>query len=235
MSSFKEQRQVKVSFKQPRDAQYQAFATYLNNHDPTSLMSQINAFLNQIMEAACRNQDSFETRKNAIIDYWTSMMEFMKQHNDVNFFEIIFLTNKTIGDIYMDFRDLNYTLKVYKTVKAICEDFQRYKEKMFIYEQLGYTYRQMNDNENAVKTFKKLLQLAWQEQDILYEMTAYDNLALDYFYLGQLAKSKYYHDRIMRGKMENDKSIVKRVSTNLLVSRREQRHNAETKGEKPKA
>lgn len=108
---------------------------------------------------------------------------------------------------------------------------------MFIYEQIGYTYRLMNDNEGAVKTFKKLLQLAWQEQDTAMEMTAYDNLAIDYFYLGQLSKSKYYHERTMRGKMENDKSIVKRVSVNLLISRREQRHNAEMKttGEKPKS
>jgi len=33
----------------------------------------------------------------------------------------------------------------------------------------------------------------------------------------------------MRGKHENDNSIVKKVSTNLLVSRREQRHNVENR------
>jgi len=66
------------------------------------------------------------------------------------------------------------------------------------------------------------------------EVTAYDNLSIDYFYLGEIAKSNYYHDRIMRGKTENNKSIVKKVSCNLLVSRREHRHNIELRknGEK---
>jgi hypothetical protein len=69
------------------------------------------------------------------------------------------------------------------------------------------------------------------------EVLAYENLSMDYFYLGDLTKANYYHDRNMRGKIENDKSIVKKVSTNLLVSRREQRHNVENRkiGEKKKS
>ena len=72
-----------------------------------------------------------------------------------------------------------------------------------------------------------MLQLAWQEGDTTMEVTAYDNLSVDYFYLGELTKSNYYHDRIMRGKTENNRSIVKKVSCNLLISRRQTRHNIE--------
>jgi hypothetical protein len=57
----------------------------------------------------------------------------------------------------MDTKDLLEALKVYKTIKILCEDFQRYQEKMFIYAQIGYTYRLMNDCDNAVKSFKKML------------------------------------------------------------------------------
>jgi hypothetical protein len=59
------------------------------------------------------------------------------------------------------------------------------------------------------------------------EVNAYDNMSTDYFYMGEISKSNYYHDRTMRGKTENDKSIVKKVSCNLLVSRREHRKNIE--------
>ena len=65
----------------------------------------------------------------------------------------------------MDFKDLTEAVRVYKSLKILCEDFQKYKEKMFIYEQIGYVYRLMKDSENAVKQFKKQLQLAWQEGD----------------------------------------------------------------------
>ena len=68
-----------------------------------------------------------------------------------------------------------------------------------------------------------MLQLAWQEKDTDMEVQAYDNLSIDYYYSGEIAKANYYNDRIMRGKTENDKSIVKKVSCNLLASRREQK------------
>ena len=53
------------------------------------------------------------------------------------------------------------------------------------------------------------------------EMAAYDSLSIDYYYQGDLNKSKYYHDRHTRGKVENDLSIVKKVTCNLLRSRRD--------------
>ena len=94
-----------------------------------------------------------------------------------------------------------------------------------MYQQIGYIYRLMKEHEEAVKQFKKMLQLAWQEGDIAMEMQSYDNLSMDYFYLGELQKSKYYHDRMIRGKVENDHSIIKKVTCNLLKSRSDQRHN----------
>jgi len=93
-----------------------------------------------------------------------------------------------------------------------------------MYQQIGFVLRMLKDHEEAVKQYKKMLQLAWQEADINMEMTAYDCLSLDYYYLGEIDKSKYYHERMTRGKMENNTSIVKKVTTNLLKSRRDQRH-----------
>jgi hypothetical protein len=83
----------------------------------------------------------------------------------------------------------------------------------------------MSEHEEAVKQFKKMLQLAWQEGNQEMELKAYDLVSVDYYYLGDLEKSKYYHDRYIRGKSENDHSIMKKVTCNLLNSRREQRQN----------
>jgi len=94
-----------------------------------------------------------------------------------------------------------------------------------MYQQLGFICRMLKDHEEGVKQYKKMLQLAWQEGDVHSEMTAYDCLSLEYYYLGEVDKCKYYHDRMTRGKMENSTSIVKKVTTNLLKSRRDQRHN----------
>jgi hypothetical protein len=34
----------------------------------------------------------------------------------------------------MEFKDFNEALKVYRSAKILCEDFEQYKEKLFIYE-----------------------------------------------------------------------------------------------------
>ena len=68
-----------------------------------------------------------------LINKWSEIVDFIKQTDELYSFETIFLVTKQLGDLYMDTRDLVESLRVYKTLKILCEDYQRYKEKMFIY------------------------------------------------------------------------------------------------------
>ena len=43
-------------------------------------------------------------------------------------------------------------------------------------------------------------------------MSAYDNLAVQYFYLGDLVKSRYYNNRMIRGKSEARFSVVRKIA-----------------------
>ena len=43
-------------------------------------------------------------------------------------------------------------------------------------------------------------------------MSAFDNLAVQYFYSGDLFRSKYYNDRMARGKAEAKFSVVRKIS-----------------------
>ena len=43
-------------------------------------------------------------------------------------------------------------------------------------------------------------------------MSAFDNLAIQYFYIGDLFRSKYYNDRMLRGKSEAKFSVVRKIS-----------------------
>ena len=79
---------------------------------------------------------------------------------------------------------------------------------------MGKCYQNLKEFKKAVICYKKQLQLAWFNQNIDMEMSAYDNLAIQYFYLGELERSKYYNDRMCRGKFESNFSIVKKMSQN---------------------
>ena len=53
------------------------------------------------------------------------------------------------------------------------------------------------------------------------EIQAYDNLSLEYFYIGDINKAKIYQERMLRGKLEKDNSIIRSVCINMLNSKRE--------------
>jgi hypothetical protein len=49
---------------------------------------------------------------------------------------------------------------------------------------------------------KRLLQYAWYQSSLEFEMRAYEMMAKQYFYLQDLQKADYYLDRFQRGKFE---------------------------------
>lgn len=48
-----------------------------------------------------------------------------------------------------------------------------------------------------------MLYLAWFLNDEEYEALAYEGLARENFYLGELQKAKHYNERFIGGKTEN--------------------------------
>jgi hypothetical protein len=42
------------------------------------------------------------------------------------------------------------------------------------------------------------------------EVGAYEDLSVSYFYLGDLERSKYYHDRAFRGALESRTSLIRK-------------------------
>lgn len=121
---------------------------------------------------------------------------------------------KTIGDIYIRIQDYNTAFRLFKRLKKNCEFEKKYKEKIYCYERIGLIHRMLRHHNDAIICFKKMMCLSWCEKDLLNEGKAYDLLSIDYFYLGQLDKAEYYHDRFIRGKTENNLSIAKSVAIN---------------------
>lgn len=71
---------------------------------------------------------------------------------------------------------------------------------------MGIIYQFLNNHLNATKCFKKMLQLAWVKNNFNAEMVAYDCMAIQYYYLGDLDRSDYFHNRSMKGIREKEDS-----------------------------
>ena len=86
----------------------------------------------------------------------------------------------------------------------------------------------------AIKYYKKMLFLAWTlstrlcnrdcskleaKKMLHYEIKAYHGLGIVNFNLSDLEKCRYYMDRFLMGKSENDESMVKRPVVNYMTTR----------------
>ena len=77
----------------------------------------------------------------------------------------------------------NDAIKVYEFLRDVTEDTQNNSISMDIYESLGKLLQDNGEYEKAIVCFKKLLQIAWAENDMLMETKAYECLSIQHFYL----------------------------------------------------
>jgi len=122
----------------------------------------------------------------------------------------IFLTAlKILGDIHLEFDDHEKAKNYYFYYKFLSFNLELLDEMSNAYEAIGNSYKFLNQYEKSVKCYKKQIELAWVLNDKDSELRAYDNIGIQYFYLGNRDKAKYYHERMISGKVEKPKSEVK--------------------------
>lgn len=115
---------------------------------------------------------------------------------------VFFAILKTEGDILLQLRDFNRALQAYKSLRNYCKNWGMMRQEMYIAQQIGYVYRTIDYHEAAVDYFKLMTSLAWELGDTKNELRSYDNLSLEYYYLGDLDRCKKYYERFFFCKTE---------------------------------
>ena len=71
----------------------------------------------------------------------------------------------------------------------------------------------------AIFYFGKLLQTSWLCNSKRYELLAYDMIGIQYFYLGETEKARYYHEKMMHGKTEPNNSDLRKLGIDKLMNK----------------
>ena len=70
----------------------------------------------------------------------------------------------------------------------------------------------------AIVCFKKQLQYSWHLNHVEGEISAYESLSIQYYYLGDLDKCMYYHNRVQKGLREPFDSYERKTALETLES-----------------
>ena len=163
-------------------------------------------------------EQAWKLKKLAMFAILSVLSNLIKEDQHDNFY-CTYWTLKAYGMICMDFKDLEEARKVFTRLKNECEDHHMYKHKMVTYKQLGYVHRLLKMHAKAASCFKKFLQLAWYNEDMAAEMQAYQNLAIDNYYQGQIEKAAFYDEKFKLGDYEGPEAVVRKVAVGIVKNR----------------
>ncbi|KRX01553.1 hypothetical protein PPERSA_01456 [Pseudocohnilembus persalinus] len=102
-------------------------------------------------------------------------------------------------------------------VKQLCDSSFLFKRKAHALKGLGDVNQKMQKFENALKLHKKALQYAWFTENEEIEITLYEDIGLDNFYMGNLKDATCFHQRYDTFTVEKKGSFLKQMSNNDIV------------------
>lgn len=166
-------------------------------------------------------QKSIEAKQyKQALDFCKKYKEVLNANSDSSRLQHAF---KLQGNIYMKMNDVRNALLSFRNLKGIAEYNGDYVEKIVAYQKIGHCYKLLKQYKLALVNYKKMLQLSWDIKSLKYEFLAYDSIGLQYFYLGDIERARYYHERMWRGIAEDDKSAVRKISEQKLKIKRKNR------------
>ena len=151
------------------------------------------------------------SQRRNVISKWREVIQIL-QSLDIR---LLLIALKVLGDIYMEFDDYESARILFGFYKIVSFRLELFEETMYAYESLGNVYKFLFQYNKAILCYKKLIELAWILGNREFELRAYDNIGIQYFYLCNKTKAKYYHDRFIYGWYEKDTKTKEAVVENF--------------------
>lgn len=133
--------------------------------------------------------------------------------------EAQFYCLKVAGKIAFVRKDLVKAERIFKQYKLLCETYNLLSNKATAYKNLGKCAQEKQNYRSALNYFIKMLQFAWLCNNQDHELYAYDLIGLQYFYLGDVDKSTYFHHRVVVGKIEEETSNIRQIGLARIEKR----------------
>lgn len=129
---------------------------------------------------------------------------------------LLFLAYSVLGALYIHLSQFDEARQIFDVIKDVAEETNNWGMAMQAYEWIGRTLQSSHDYENAIKAFKKMMQLSWVNNVPEFEVKSYHNLAKQNFYLQFVEKSTFYQERFLRGCLENPASCQRTIAEQLF-------------------
>jgi tetratricopeptide (TPR) repeat protein len=116
------------------------------------------------------------------------------------------------GLLHTFYGNLSGALLSFQKMRDAAEDIHDFVQEIDAYYKAGLTLKRTQQYAKALLVFKRMLQVAWNNNQQSAEMLAYSMIGRMYFYLGNIHKANYYNERSIKGQTEAPDSKTKLIS-----------------------
>lgn len=103
---------------------------------------------------------------------------------------------------YSHFGQFESAIMAIERIKDIAEDSNDSVLLIQVWHNLAEYYTKLKKTQEALFCLQRMLQYAWIQNDKQAEVKAYDMLGIQFFNLGDIPKSNYYHNKAMKQETE---------------------------------
>ena len=150
--------------------------------------------------------------KETIVHKWSKIIHLLLDYDVRKSLDCL----RLLGELYIEFEDYEHAKRILFLVRYICINLELPFELAASYESLAYLFKSCCLYEKSIKFYKKLIEICWIIGDYITELRCYDNIGLQYFYLCDKTKAKYYHNRMINGKIERNTKLKQKVKKKFM-------------------
>lgn len=93
------------------------------------------------------------------------------------------------------------------------------KYKLLAYRQLAKCCLDLRDFPKAEVYLKKMLKLSWVVRNRTFELLAYDMIAINYYYQGDVERAQFFHQKFVSGDFERKESNVREAGVGEYLTK----------------
>jgi tetratricopeptide (TPR) repeat protein len=130
----------------------------------------------------------------------------------MNHYELLLITLDVFGQMLLMLNHIKRAIRIFEFLRSLTEEVNDHKVLIKTYMSLGNVLQRDKQYEKALICFKNILLLSWVHDLKNCELEAYNGIAIQNFYMGDVKKCAIYLERVISGIHEADHSTMKRVA-----------------------
>lgn len=130
----------------------------------------------------------------------------------MNHYDLLLIALETFGQMLWMLNHVKRAIRIFEFLRSLTEEVNDHKNLVKTYVSLGNALQRDKQYEKAMICFKNVLMISWVHDFKNSEIEAYNGLAVQNFYMGDVKKCSAYLERVVCGIHEANHSTMRKVA-----------------------